>query len=85
MIRIRTRNNRAAFVLAIVALLGVACTEGETESHKLYFLGGQSNMVGYGFDIDGRNIHLSQASADACDENLAHLVRETEKLLLTDT
>ena len=33
----------------MAALLAVACTEGETKTHKLYFLGGQSNMVGYGY------------------------------------
>lgn len=33
----------------MISLLATACTEGETRTHKLYFLGGQSNMVGYGY------------------------------------
>lgn len=46
--RIQTRT-RTAFVLTVVSLLAIACTEGETKTYKLYFLGGQSNMVGYGY------------------------------------
>ena len=42
-------KTRAAIVLAMISLLATACTEGETKTHKLYFLGGQSNMVGYGY------------------------------------
>jgi len=33
----------------MVLLLAVAYTDGETKIYKLYFLGGQSNMVGYGY------------------------------------
>ncbi len=33
----------------MVLLLAIACTDGETRTYKLYFLGGQSNMVGYGY------------------------------------
>jgi len=32
----------------MVSLMAVACTDGETKTYELYFLGGQSNMVGYG-------------------------------------
>lgn len=46
--RIRTKT-RTACVLAIVSLLAIACADGETKTYKLYFLGGQSNMVGYGY------------------------------------
>jgi len=45
---IRTKTS-AACVFAILSLLANACTEGETKTYKLYFLGGQSNMVGYGY------------------------------------
>ena len=33
----------------MISLLAIACAEGESKTHKLYFLGGQSNMVGYGY------------------------------------
>lgn len=36
-------------VFAVAALLFSASTDGETNVYKLYFLGGQSNMVGYGY------------------------------------
>lgn len=32
----------------MISLLAIACSDGETKTYKLYFLGGQSNMVGYG-------------------------------------
>ena len=37
-----------AFVIAIAALLLSPSTDSETHVYRLYFLGGQSNMVGYG-------------------------------------
>jgi hypothetical protein len=37
-----------AFVLAVTLLLLSTSTDSETNVYKLYFLGGQSNMVGYG-------------------------------------
>ena len=43
------RANLAACAFVVFAALVSACTEGETKTYKLYFLGGQSNMVGYGF------------------------------------
>ena len=40
---------RTACVLMLAAISAVSCTaESETKTYKLYFLGGQSNMVGYG-------------------------------------
>lgn len=38
-----------AFVLIVAVLLFSTSTDGETKVYKLYFLGGQSNMVGYGY------------------------------------
>lgn len=37
-----------AFVIAIAVLLLSPSTDSETHVYRLYFLGGQSNMVGYG-------------------------------------
>ncbi len=40
---------RTACVLVLTAVAAVGCTaESETKTYKVYFLGGQSNMVGYG-------------------------------------
>ena len=33
----------------MVSLMAIASSNGETKTYKLYFLGGQSNMVGYGY------------------------------------
>jgi hypothetical protein len=42
-------TTRAACVFAIASMLVNACSETETKTYKLYFLAGQSNMVGYGY------------------------------------
>ena len=48
-----------ALAIAMVALLFSAGTGGEAKTYKLYFLGGQSNMVGYGYvaELPGSMIH----------------------------
>ena len=44
-------RNRAGLAIAVIAtaLLFSTTTGGEATVYKLYFLGGQSNMVGYGY------------------------------------
>lgn len=44
-----TRTRFAACALIVAVVLAGACTDGKVKTYKLYFLGGQSNMVGYGY------------------------------------
>lgn len=54
-------RNRAGIAFAVIAaaLLFSTSTGGEANVYKLYFLGGQSNMVGYGY-TDELPEHLKQ-------------------------
>ena len=47
-VTITTKQLGASLAIAILVLSFSASTGGESKTYKLYFLGGQSNMVGYG-------------------------------------
>lgn len=50
---------RTLCVAVLAAFSAVGCTGGETKTYKLYFLGGQSNMVGYGY-VEQLSLELGQ-------------------------
>lgn len=47
-----TRLLRASATLPLAALLLAGCASTEPTTYRVYYLGGQSNMDGYGFDDD---------------------------------